>query len=323
MPKHLIVLLAGYILDLCFGDPHFSYHPVCLIGNLIQALEKRVRRWFPDTEKGELIAGAFLAAAVIAVSGGTGAALLMLAYRLHPAAAFILSCVVCYQMLATKSLKDESMKVYRELKAGDLVKARKAVSMIVGRDTDRLTEEGVAKAAVETVAENTSDGVIAPMFYMALFGPVGGLVYKAVNTMDSMIGYKNEKYLYFGRAAARLDDIVNFVPARLAAGLMLVACAFLKLPVKEAYRIFRRDRHTSTSPNSGQTEAVCAGALGVQLLGDAWYFGKLHHKPAMGDAKRQVNYEDIATANRLLYITSYLGAVLFILGYWAVWNLLR
>lgn len=321
MPLHLIALLVGYILDLCFGDPHYAYHPICLIGNLIQRLEKWLRSRFPKTEKGEILAGGVLVGMVIGISSMVGAGLLILADCFHPILSFLVASVLCYQMLAVKSLREESKKVYQELKTGDLEKARMAVSMIVGRDTERLSMEGVAKATIETVAENTSDGVIAPLFYMALFGPIGGVVYKAINTMDSMIGYKNKTYLYFGRVAAKLDDMVNYIPSRLTAGLMLIACAFLHLPVKEAYRIFRRDRYASESPNSGQTEAVCAGALGIQLLGDAWYFGELHPKPTIGDAKRMVECEDIVFANHILFISSYLGVVLLILGCWAIRNL--
>ena len=203
------------------------------------------------------------------------------------------------------------MKVYAQLKRGDLEKARKAVSMIVGRDTQSLTEEGVAKAAVETVAENTSDGVIAPMLYMALGGPVLGFFYKAVNTMDSMIAYKNDRYLYFGRAAAWLDDICNFVPARISALLMILGSLFLRMDAAGALRIFIRDRKKHESPNSAQTEAVMAGALGVQLAGDAWYFGVLHKKETIGDPARPVEYRDIKRANRLMYLTAFLGLLLF------------
>lgn len=310
MPIHLIALFIGYILDLCFETSYFSYHPLCLMRSLIQTLEKKFRKWFPETEEGELIAGAFLTAAIIVISAGIGAVFLLLAYNWNPFAYLMFASLICYQMLATKSLRENSMKVYRELKAGDILKARETVSVIAGQDTSLLTKEDVAKVTVEVIAKNTSKGIIAPMFYMALFGPIGGIVYKAVNTMDSMIGYKNETYLYLGRTAARLDDVINFVPARLAAGLMIVACAFLKLPVKEAYRTFKRDRYAFPSPNAGQTEAVCAGALGVELS-------------LTGTAKRQANCEDIVTANRLLYVTSYLGVVLFILAYWAGWNLLK
>ena len=195
---------------------------------------------------------------------------------------------MCYQILATKSLSTESDKVRRALEEEGLPSARKAVSMIVGRDTENLTEEGVIKAAVETVAENTSDGVIAPLFYLMIGGAVLGFGYKAVNTMDSMIGYKNDTYMYFGTAAARLDDVVNFIPARLSAWLMLLASMFTGMDWKNAWRIYCRDRSNHKSPNAAQTESVMAGALRVCLAGDAWYFGKLHRKPTIGDPLREI-----------------------------------
>lgn len=220
-----------------------------------------------------------------------------------------------YQILAVKCLKVESMKVYQCLKNGNLEQARKAVSMIVGRDTEHLDEEGVAKAAIETVAENTSDGVIAPMLYLAVGGPILGFLYKAVNTMDSMIGYKNDKYLYFGKAAAKLDDFVNFLPARISACLMIVASFFAgrHFSGKGAWTIYKRDRKKHTSPNSAQTEAVCAGALSIRLAGDASYFGKIVKKPYIGEAVRGVEYEDIKRANHLMYITAWLCEVLCLL----------
>ena len=179
-------------------------------------------------------------------------------------------------------------------------------AMIVGRDTQNLSEAGVAKAAIETVAENTSDGVIAPMIYTAIFGPILGFFYKAVNTMDSMIGYKNEKYLYFGRTAAKLDDAVNYIPARISAWLMILAALLggKEFDAKRAYRIYKRDRYNHASPNSAQTESVCAGALGIRLAGDASYFGKLVKKPYIGDACREVSPEDIRRVNRLMYLTA-------------------
>ena len=199
--------------------------------------------------------------------------------------------------------------MYRRLSEHDLRGARKAVSMIVGRDTERLDEEGVAKAAIETVAENASDGVIAPMLYLALFGPVGGFSYKAVNTMDSMVGYKNDRYHAFGTAAAKLDDAVNFIPARISAMLMILSCCFLgkEFDQKNAMKIFKRDRYQHASPNSAQTEAACAGALGIRLAGDASYFGKIVKKPYIGDPLRAVETEDIRRANRLLYGMAFLG----------------
>ena len=184
--------------------------------------------------------------------------------------------------------------------------------MIVGRDTQNLTKEGVAKAAIETVAENTSDGVIAPMLYTALGGPVLGFLYKAVNTMDSMVGYKNDRYLHFGRAAAKLDDVVNFLPARISA-LLMIGAAFLSgksYNGRQAWCIWHRDSRKHASPNSAQTESVCAGALGIQLAGDASYFGKVVKKPYIGDPKRQVEYEDIRRANRLMNRTAWICELL-------------
>ena len=221
---------------------------------------------------------------------------------------------MCYQLLATKSLKTETMKVYDALKEGDLKKARYAVSMVVGRDTDVLDEIGVTKAAVETVAENTSDGIIAPLLFMMIGGPVLGYFYKAVNTMDSMVGYKNDKYLYFGRAAAKFDDVVNYIPARLSAILMIGAAGCCGMDAANGWRIYKRDRYNHSSPNSAHTEAVTAGALHIQLAGNAFYFGKLYEKPTLGDPDRPVEYEDIARANRLLYGTAILALLVFGLG---------
>ena len=296
----LLAILAGFLLDLLIGDPHWLYHPVRLVGKLITLLERLLRRCFPGTERGERAAGLCLAILVPAITGAAALALLYIGGRISPWLAFALEVIMSYQLFAVRALRDESMKVYRELRREDLPGARRAVSMIVGRDTERLDEQGVTKAAVETVAENTSDGIIAPMFYMAIGGPVLGWLYKSINTMDSMVGYKNETYLYFGRAAARLDDAANFLPSRLSA-LFMVAGAFLcGLDGPGAWKIFLRDRKNHASPNSAQTEAACAGALGVQLAGDAWYFGVLHKKKTIGDSRRPVEAEDIKRANRLM-----------------------
>jgi adenosylcobinamide-phosphate synthase len=218
---------------------------------------------------------------------------------------------MCYLLLATKSLKIESMKVYQALSKGKLEEGRQAVSMIVGRDTTNLTESGIIKAAVETVAENTSDGCIAPILFMIIAGAGGGFFYKAINTMDSMIGYKNEKYINFGKFAARLDDILNYIPARISAYLMIGSTFFLKLNTKNAWKIYRRDRYKHASPNSAHTESVVAGALEVQLAGDAYYFGKLYQKKTIGVDIRNIECEDIKRANLLLYQTAVLGFVLF------------
>lgn len=265
----------------------------------------------PKNKVGERVGGGILVVFVVGISTAVPAIILWLAYGYQWWLGLILETFFCYQLLAAKSLRDESMKVYKELKKDDLSGARYAVSMIVGRDTQSLTSEGVAKAAVETIAENASDGVIAPLFYMMIGGAVFGYCYKAINTMDSMIGYKNDKYQYFGTCAAKLDDVVNYIPARLAAWFMILAAPLLHLDGKAAHKIYKRDRYNHPSPNSAQTEAVMAGALNIQLAGDAWYFGHLHHKPTIGDAKREIVYEDISAANNLMYGTALLAALVF------------
>lgn len=311
----LLALCIGFLVDLCFGDPYWIYHPVRLIGNLISKTEKILRSIFPKTKKAEFISGGILVVIVLFLSSTVPYIILTIGGRIHPVIKLILESIMCYQLLATKALKEESMKVYYELKKGDIKGARHAVSMIVGRDTASLTEEGIAKAAVETVAENTSDGIIAPMLFMAIGGAPFGFFYKAVNTMDSMVGYKNDKYQYFGRIAAKLDDILNYIPARISAYLMIVSSAILGLDAKNAYKIFKRDRYNHASPNSAQTESVCAGALNVQLAGDAFYFGKLYKKKYIGDANRKISFEDIRLANRLLYAAAVLGLISIILIY--------
>ena len=308
---HGLALLTGSILDWIFGDPYNFPHMIRLMGNMISGLEKRLRKLFPEKPRFAGICLTLIMCLFWIIMPGL---LFHITGRyLGLTARFILESFFCYQLLAAKSLCVESMKVCRELKKGDIEGARKAVSMIVGRDTQSLTEEGVTKAAVETVAENASDGVIAPMFYMAIGGVWLMFLYKGINTMDSMLGYKNDKYLYFGRCAAKLDDVANYIPARLSGWLMVAASAFVKMDVKNAAKIYRRDRRNHASPNSAQTEAAMAGALEVQLAGNAYYFGKLYEKPTIGDGIRPVEVEDIRRSNRLLYATAILGAVIFIL----------
>lgn len=314
MLYHTIALAAGYLLDLLIGDPRWLYHPVCLIGNLIALLEKGIRKIFPKTEKGELSGGVLEVVLVCLISLGIPWVVLSVLYRYMPLAGLALETFWCYQLLATKSLKDESMKVYDRLKNGTIEEARYAVSMIVGRDTAELTEEGVTKAAVETVAENGSDGVIAPMLYMALGGVPLMFLYKGINTMDSMLGYKNDRYLYFGRCAAKLDDLANYIPARISGWLMVAAAFLTGMDGKNAAKIYKRDRRNHASPNSAQTEAAVAGALRVQLAGNAYYFGKLYEKPTIGDKLREVEPEDIRRANRLLYGASVLSVLLCLGG---------
>ena len=318
MCYHIFAFIAGFVLDLLIGDPHFIPHPVRLIGSLISSLDKRLNcdaGYNSSEKKLNLIkykTGMLLAFTVIFATFAMSVIIIVAAYSINLYAGVIAEAVMTWQILATKCLRVESMRVYDALKTDGVDAGRRAVSMIVGRDTSVLDAAGVTRAAVETIAENTSDGVIAPMLYTAIGGPVLGFVYKAVNTMDSMLGYKNDKYMYFGRFAARLDDVVNFIPARISAYLM-IAAAFIggrQFDGKNAYRIFKRDRFNHASPNSAQTESVCAGALRVQLAGDAVYFGKLVKKKYIGDGLREIEYEDIKRANRLMYITAFLCELL-------------
>lgn len=318
MCYHIFAFIAGFVLDLLIGDPHFIPHPVRLIGSLISFCDKRLNcdaGYNISEKKLNLIKykrGMLLAFTVIFATFAISVIIIVAAYSINLYAGVIAEAVMTWQILATKCLRVESMRVYDALRTDGVDAGRRAVSMIVGRDTSVLDAAGVTRAAVETIAENTSDGVIAPMLYTAIGGPVLGFVYKAVNTMDSMLGYKNDKYMYFGRFAAKLDDVVNFIPARISAYLM-IAAAFIggrQFDGKNAYRIFKRDRFNHASPNSAQTESVCAGALRVQLAGDAVYFGKLVKKKYIGDGLREIEYEDIKRANRLMYITAFLCELL-------------
>lgn len=320
---HTIALAAGFLLDLIFGDPRWLYHPVCLIGNLISVLEKGIRKIFPKTNAGELAGGFVETLLVCLFSFGVPGIVLHLLYGHSSVAGVLLETFWCYQLLATRSLRDESMKVYDRLVNGTIEEARYAVSMIVGRDTKELTETGVTKAAVETVAENCSDGVIAPMIYMAIGGAPLMFLYKGINTMDSMLGYKNDKYLYFGRCSAKLDDVANYLPARISGWLMVAASFICGMDGRQAARIYRRDRRNHASPNSAQTEAAMAGALDVQLAGNAYYFGKLYEKPTIGDPIRTVEPEDIQRSNHLMYGTAILGILICLLiriavGFWVL-----
>ena len=336
MIYHICAFVAGFILDLIFGDPHFLYHPVIAIGKLISLCEKR---FLIDVQDGNCVSGnssdsiemstddaarvsdsnrkmgVKTVIIVITVTGVATGIMLTMAYVLNPVLGTIIEAFMTYQILAAKSLKTESMKVYKRLQDSGIESARNALSMIVGRDTQSLDEDHVIAAAVETVAENTSDGVIAPMIYLAIGGPVLGLMYKAINTMDSMIGYKNDKYIDFGRCAAKLDDVVNFIPSRISAFLMIISCVILgkDYSAKNAFKIFKRDRFNHSSPNSAQTEAVCAGALGLRLAGDAYYFGKLVKKPYIGDKLRNIERADIIRANRLMYGATFLCEIICVM----------
>ena len=297
-------VLGGFVLDALFGDPAWLPHPVVYMGKAISKLEKFLRPRLPKTPQGELLGGAIVAFCLPVGTFLLTGLVCWGAARLHPLLGLAVQMFWCGQALAARGLVQESTNVYIELKKPDLPGARKAVSRIVGRDTAELTAEGVTKAAVETVAENASDGVIAPLLYMLIGGAPLALTYKAINTMDSMLGYKNERYLYFGRVPAKLDDVANYLPSRLAALLWVAAAAFTHNDAKGAWKIWRRDRRNHASPNSAQTESACAGALGVQLAGPAYYFGEYYAKPTIGDALRPIEPEDILCANQMMYVAS-------------------
>lgn len=305
-----VAAFLGFLLDLWLADPGWMPHPVVLMGKCITRLEEVLRRRFPATPKGERAAGCVLAVLLPVGTMVLTGAICLLAGRIHPLLGMAVQTFWCWQALAVKGLAEESKNVYRQLAAEDLPGARRAVARIVGRDTQALTEEGVTKAAVETVAENFSDGVVAPLFYMMIGGAPLALCYKAVNTMDSMIGYKNQRYLQFGRAAAKLDDAANYLPSRLAAVFWIAAAGLTGQDAPNAWRIWRRDRRNHVSPNSAQTESACAGALGVQLAGPAYYFGEYYNKPTIGDAKRPIEPRDILRANRMLFAGAGLALVL-------------
>ena len=311
MKWSLAALIIGFLVDLLVGDPHGFPHPVVLMGKLISVLDKRLRKLFPATKGGEIAAGGVLWLTMVLVSFCVPAALLWVCHRISPWLRLVVESVLCWQVLATKSLRDESMKVHAALETGDLAASRYAVSMIVGRDTERLDDAGVTRAAVETVAENAADGVIAPMLFLAIGGAPLGLLYKAINTMDSMLGYVEPPYKNIGLIPAKADDAANFIPSRLTAMLMLAAGSLLGLDAANGWRIFRRDRYHHASPNSAQTESVCAGLLGLQLAGDAWYHGVLHKKQYIGDPLREIEHADIPRACRLLYATAALSLLLF------------
>jgi adenosylcobinamide-phosphate synthase len=311
----ILSVVLGFMLDFAFGDPRWIPHPITAIGKLISAFERLWLRVFPATPGGRLFGGFALCVCVAGLTFSVSYFLLYIAGIFNVWVCFALQTWFAFQILAMKSLKTESMKVYNALKRGDLADARLCLSMIVGRDTSDLSEREIAVAAVETVAENTSDGVIAPIFWLLVGGIPLGFLYKAVNTLDSMVGYKNDKYLYFGRMSAKLDDIMNWIPSRLS-GIFMIGGAFIlgtldkRFDGKAALRIFRRDRLNHPSPNSAQTESSCAGALNVQLGGGASYFGEFKAKPTIGDDVRVIEAEDINLANRLMYVTCAIALII-------------
>lgn len=335
---HTIALLLGVILDWIVGDPYWMPHPVRLIGRLIGVCDKcllgtydegSVERSSETNIKREKRRGILLCIIVIGSTLLVTGIVVITSYYVNLILGICVEAALTCYVLAAKSLWAESSKVKKSLDNGNLEEARYNVSMIVGRDTECLDEIGVAKAAIETVAENTSDGVIAPLIYTAIGGPILGMTYKAINTMDSMVGYHNDRYEHFGCAAARLDDVVNYIPSRLSAFMMVAGCFFVGLKTGKAgafsasngYRIWRRDRLNHKSPNSAQTESACAGCLGIKLAGDASYFGKIVAKPTIGDDTRAIEYKDITRANVLMFATELISLVLVGICMAAIWEL--
>ena len=304
-----VIVFLGFVADCIFGDPVYRFHPVRIMGKFISLWEK-LNKNYRQNKAASFASGAFLSLILVALCFVLPFLLLCYLYRLHIAAGLVAEAAFCYQIFAAKALKDESMKVYKELEKGDILGARTYLSYIVGRDTKNLNIEQISKATVETIAENLSDGVISPMLYMLVGGAPLGFAYKAISTLDSMIGYNNEKYAFFGKFAARLDDIANFLPSRISAMLMILASLVCRLDAKQALKIFVRDRYNHKSPNSAQTESVCAGALGLSLAGDSYYKGVLVQKPVIGDALRPAEKEDIKQANKLMYATAWMALLL-------------
>ncbi|MBM7614408.1 adenosylcobinamide-phosphate synthase CbiB [Alkaliphilus hydrothermalis] len=307
----MMVLVGGYILDLILGDPQGFPHPVRFIGGLINRLEKLL--YTDDQPKKLLLKGGLLTLLVVSITCFITFSIIRLATLLHPGAGMIISIILAYTILATKSLHKESEKVLIPLRNNDLPEARKYLSYIVSRDTSHLQEEEIIRGTVETVAENISDGIIAPLFYLFLGGAPLAMAYKAINTLDSMVGYKNDKYLYFGRASARLDDIANYIPARLTAVFIVLSSYLLGKMGSHSLKIALRDGRNHNSPNSGYPEAAVAGALGIQLGGDNQYFGKILHKPIIGDAIQSLQQKHLTETYQLMYMSSAVGVITFLL----------
>lgn len=302
-------VMLGFALDALLGDPKWFPHPVCAVGKLISCMEKLLRRLFPPRKGAMIFAGAVLWIVVCGVSFAVPFLVLRFLSRINFWLGFAANSILCWLIFARKSLSEAGQHVYRAVKES-VEEGRKAVAWYVGRDTAELTEEGVIKAAVETIAENLTDGVVSPLIYMLIGGAPLGMLYKAVNTLDSMVGYHNEKYEYLGKFSAKMDDIFNFIPARLSALCIIAGAGMLRLDNRSALRIYRRDRNLHKSPNAGQTESACAGALHIQLGGDASYFGKTVRKAAFGDPMRRVNRTDILATIDLMNAASVLALAL-------------
>lgn len=313
---NLLSIYTGYALDLIIGDPYSFPHPVRFIGKLISFVEKQIRK-ITTSDKGLKIAGFFLWFVVVGVTLGSTSIVLRL-FQFNKVAYFLVNSILIYTTLATKCLKDESEKIYKVLKTGDLDKSRIQLSYIVGRDTTNLSEKEIVRATVETVAENTVDGIIAPLFYGFIGGAPLAMAYKAINTLDSTVGYKNDKYYYLGFASAKIDDIANYIPARLGVLLLSIGSLFVGFNFKDALKIGIRDRKNHKSPNCAFSEGAVAGALGIQLGGTNVYFGKEVYKPTIGDKKREIEIEDIVRTNKIMYSSSIISIIIFTTFYYLV-----
>ena len=313
---NLLSIYTGYALDLIIGDPYSFPHPVRYIGKLISIVEKQIRK-ITSSDKGLKIAGFFLWFIVVGATFGITTLVLQL-FKFNKLAYFIVNTILIYTTLATKCLKDESVKIYKVLKTGDLEKSRIQLSYIVGRDTKNLNEKEIVRATVETVAENTVDGIIAPLFYGFIGGAPLAMAYKAVNTLDSTVGYKNDKYYYLGFASAKIDDIANYIPARLGVILLPLGSLFTVFNFKDALKIGIRDRKNHKSPNCAFSEGAVAGALGIQLGGTNVYFGKEVYKPTIGDKTREIEIEDIVRTNKIMYSSSIISIIIFTVAYYLV-----
>ena len=313
---NLLSIYTGYALDLIIGDPYSFPHPVRYIGKLISIVEKQIRK-ITSSDKGLKIAGFFLWFIVVGATFGITTLVLQL-FKFNKLAYFIVNTILIYTTLATKCLKDESVKIYKVLKTGDLEKSRIQLSYIVGRDTTNLNEKEIVRATVETVAENTVDGIIAPLFYGFIGGAPLAMAYKAVNTLDSTVGYKNDKYYYLGFASAKIDDIANYIPARLGFILLSLGSLFAGFNFKDALKIGIRDRKNHKSPNCAFSEGAVAGALGIQLGGTNVYFGKEVYKPTIGDKTREIEIEDIVRTNKIMYSSSIISIIIFTVAYYLV-----
>lgn len=316
------MLLVAFILDIIFKDPRLLPHPVIFIGRLIKYSEIVLRKIFRRGIVAETIAGTLLVLFVVSVSFIIPYIILSIFYSINMVLGIVLEVFLCFQILSLGSLKEVAMKVYTELSTGNIIGARKQLNNLVGRDTEELEEKGVIKATIESVAENTNDGIVAPMFYILIGGASFGLLYKAVNTLDSMIGYKTKKYLYFGKVAARLDDILNIIPARITGLLYVLAALLSGLNYKQSYSTLIRDRWNHASPNSGYPESAISGALGIQLGGPVSYFGEMVDKKYIGEDMKEPNMEDIPKACMLMTIVSVFALIFMVLIKFAIITIL-